>query len=595
MEAYSIDNPGGSSRHIFVASFALLLSVAAHIAAFYYLPSFNLGGKHEWTESDVYRSVQLGKVLPENKSVKMETPRTLQEQLEGKSALDFKESVDSFSEAIAPVLSALDQDTFKSLASVDEASVTAEMSPLNEAPVIRQEILAIDEPLFDEQEGLLPREIIHDIDRMPIAPDIAAPLEVNEAALAALRRAPDLSFDDDILGGAGGLNMFPSAGRDGSDKDELLLASAIGAETGALMDEKAEDITEIKPIDNLLGMKLWGYQDPRETDYMYFKLELFRKGLDSLPVMPKDVVFIQDCSESMSRSKLKACKKALELGLKQLGSQDRFNVMTFRDDVGFCFDRMKPVSASSISQAKLFIQELRSRGKTDVHNSLDALIRVPRSKERPLIALLLTDGRPTMGLVDSSDIIESFSQLNNGDVSLFAIGGGERANRYLLDLMSYRNRGDSLLVPNDEEIPAALEHLSGQLKRPVMTGLSCLFSNAAELNVYPRSLTNLYLDRPLTLFGRVRSSEGQLALQVLGSAKGQEHDMVYGLDFGELLSGDESIRNGWARHKMYQLIGELSGLGVEDKGKSLELKQLSQQFGLRVPYVYDVNEPIPVR
>ena len=58
-----------------------------------------------------------------------------------------------------------------------------------------------------------------------------------------------------------------------------------------------------------------------------------------------------------------------------------------------------------------------------------------------MIAVLLTDGRPTMGTVDSSDIIARFSKLNGGEVSVFTVGAGDRVNAFLLDLLGHNNRG----------------------------------------------------------------------------------------------------------------------------------------------------------
>ena len=49
-------------------------------------------------------------------------------------------------------------------------------------------------------------------------------------------------------------------------------------------------------------------------------------------------------------------------------------------------------------------------------------------------------------MVDSSDIIESFTRANAGAISMFALSAGNRVNRFLLDMLSYKNRGDSLVV-----------------------------------------------------------------------------------------------------------------------------------------------------
>ncbi|NIP98520.1 MAG: VWA domain-containing protein, partial [Akkermansiaceae bacterium] len=103
-----------------------------------------------------------------------------------------------------------------------------------------------------------------------------------------------------------------------------------------------------------------------------------------------------------------------------------------------------------------FIRNMTARGKTDVFTSLQSVAAMERTQGRPVIAVLVTDGRPTMGMVDSSDIIEEFTRVNDGGVSVFGFGGGRRVNRYLLDFLSYKNRGDSELVRELGDIPEGL-------------------------------------------------------------------------------------------------------------------------------------------
>ncbi len=47
-----------------------------------------------------------------------------------------------------------------------------------------------------------------------------------------------------------------------------------------------------------------------------------------------------------------------------------------------------------------------------------------REPGRPALLALITDGRPTTGVTASSEIIEGFTQANQGGLSVFGLGGG---------------------------------------------------------------------------------------------------------------------------------------------------------------------------
>jgi hypothetical protein len=83
-----------------------------------------------------------------------------------------------------------------------------------------------------------------------------------------------------------------------------------------------------------------------------------------------------------------------------------------------------------------------------------------------MIAVLMTDGRPTMGAVDSSDIIARFSRQNAGEISVFTVGAGDRVNAFLLDLLGHNNRGGSWILPLREQIPDAVKRAAANCRGP---------------------------------------------------------------------------------------------------------------------------------
>ena len=230
---------------------------------------------------------------------------------------------------------------------------------------------------------------------------------------------------------------------------------------------------------------------------------------------------------------------------------------------------------------------MRARGATDLFRPLQRILKLPRDPARPMIVVLMTDGRPTAGTVDSSEIIARFSKLNDGNVSVFTVGAGDRVNRFLLDLLAHDNRGGAWIQPLREEIPTMVARAGKELSRPVLTGLDYRFAGDAEAEVYPPRLTHLYLDRPLRLVGRCPATRKNAVLRILGDSGSRKKDIVFSLDFAEAAPGGEGIRREWVMQKIYRLINDHILTGRDDTLR--EIRDLSLKHN--VPLLYGSDFP----
>ncbi|NIP98519.1 MAG: hypothetical protein GWO24_35965, partial [Akkermansiaceae bacterium] len=115
-----------------------------------------------------------------------------------------------------------------------------------------------------------------------------------------------------------------------------------GARWGApasLLDERPEEVSPLEAVEDILKLQLATYTPSDDPLAVYFKIHIERKGADALPVpvLPKDVLLMQDCSESMTQAKLDACKMGLHAWLDRLRPDDRFELVGFREDTHRCF------------------------------------------------------------------------------------------------------------------------------------------------------------------------------------------------------------------------------------------------------------------
>lgn len=582
---------GRDMRHVGAAALALALSLLIHATLLARLPAVTLASVFQHHEPRQYVRLELADV-----QLQPPAPASMPErELLDRPSVDVPdrfatgELMSELSDPPDPLRLPLPQppEPPPPMSSVDRMEAVA-------STPVRQEVLAIQEQLFAEDISALPRRWVEkNIPRIDQAPDIQLPVEAPAVAdpLSVPRPVTPVYLEDMTEGTPEWLGAMTSASRQGSGVDIAALRPLIPTrQTASDFDERPEDVSRLQPIEDLLQVKAVGYASPADG-YLYFTLWIERASDRLLTVLPRDVLLIQDSSESMTPEKIDEFRRGLKRWMDFMNPGDRFDVLGFRDDTYACFGAWREYDEQSRREAFGFIDRIRASGNTDVYRSLQSALSVSQDPERTMLVVLMTDGRPTVGVTGSSDIIEGTTRFNQGRVSIFSVGGGKKANSFFLDLLSYRNRGEAIVVRGDEEIPRAMETWARQLQRPVLTDLTYRFSGIDASEVYPRQLTHLFLDRPLKIHGRVPLDAQQIVLQVVGRSGEQWHDMVFTIAREHLAEGQAELKNQWAWQKMYHLIGEY--LGQPDPATLESVRSFADEYQLIVPYGF--SRALPAR
>lgn len=563
-------------RHVTAAVIGVLVSLLLHGAVLQLLPPLPVGRPPEVKGRETFRPIALGDVR-----------RMMADRLERPERFRAEDP-----ELMAP--SPLDTEAFRGLLDhmalrepeTMETVLAGETDPLAEIQAAeserhwdpRPDLVRIRDRIVPDEAGALPRQFLPDIERTPLAPDITWPAEAPDDGLLARAATMDALMADGTVRPV----------RDPALSGDRVPGWRIHAESFPAIDapdpvaERDDEITDMPAIEQWLALDIETFARSVDPEHVYFRMRIRRREEDALPVLPRDILLIQDCSASMTQNLLDETKKGLLRIVDGLGPGDRFDIVRFADDTEICFGEMTPVTPLTRARANWFIQDMRARGSTDVFASLQPVLALDREPGRPVIAVLVTDGIPTTGLVDTSDIIERFSEANRGAVSVFSVGAGRRVNDFLVDFISYKNRGDARVVTNMRAVPDALEELGRQLSRPVLTDLRYHFAGLDEANVYPRSLTHLYLDRPLVIYGRVPAGTREAAIQIVGRSGAEQKDMVFRVNFDRGRPGPGDIRREWAWQKTYHLIGEHIRTG--DDRLLARIRDVAGQYDLQVLY-----------
>ena len=107
--------------------------------------------------------------------------------------------------------------------------------------------------------------------------------------------------------------------------------------------------------------------------------------------------------------------------------------------------------------------------------------------ERPTYVLFLTDGLPTEGIIETSEILRRAADAAPENVSLFAFGVGFDVDTTLLDSLAEDHHGTTTYVVPGEDVDEAVTGLYAKVSTPVLTGLEIDLGGAGAYDLYPRS------------------------------------------------------------------------------------------------------------
>ncbi len=244
----------------------------------------------------------------------------------------------------------------------------------------------------------------------------------------------------------------------------------------------------------------------------YFTLVLWppRKA-PKRPAPPREMVFVVDSSGSMRGEPLAACKRTIRRCLSRLRPGDTFRIVNFSDAAGGT--RELPATRANLRAGERYLDALRGGGGTQmIHGVRAALAPSSSDGERRRIVTFMTDGF----IGNDAEILGEMHRLV-GDARVFSFGVGSSVNRYLLEAMARAGRGVAAYIGRDASGQRTADRLFRRLETPVVANVSVDFGQLRATDVYPSRVPDLFLDRPVVLYGRLRGKRGRIKVPGVGT------------------------------------------------------------------------------
>jgi Ca-activated chloride channel family protein len=337
------------------------------------------------------------------------------------------------------------------------------------------------------------------------------------------------------------------------------------------------------------GLNLISFRDPLDEDRDGFFLLLAAPNIeiDTDERIEKDVILVLDRSGSMEGEKFHQAQEALKFVLEHLNPEDRFNIIAFSTGTKSFANSLQ--SASKASDAIRWIDSLSAQGSTDINLALLEAIALA-GKQRPTMILFMTDGLPTEGVIETTDILGNITDASPDNLRLFAFGVGYDVDTFLLDSLAQEHHGTTTYVTPDQTIDEAVSGFYAKVNDPVLTDIELDFGDIVVYDIYPEPLPDLFAGTQLVLVGRYKS-EGLETVTLSGLVNGRLTSFEYPEQRFRGEGGQDYLPRLWATRKIGALLNQIRLQGPNEELID-QIVRLSIRYGIITEYTsFLVTEP----
>jgi Ca-activated chloride channel family protein len=242
-------------------------------------------------------------------------------------------------------------------------------------------------------------------------------------------------------------------------------------------------------------------------------------------ITPKEMIFVQDCSGSMSGFPIEKSKEAMRRCIKGMNPRDTFQVIRFSEAASQFSPKPIPNTPGNVEKGLKYIDEMAGEGGTQMIEGIKAALNYDRDPERMRVVCFMTDGY----IGNETEILAAIQE-RLGDARLFSFGVGTSVNRYLLDRMAEVGRGVVDYVNLNEDTEVVVNRFYERIRAPYLTDLAVDWGGLDAKDVYPQRIPDLFSAQPVLIYGRF-DQPGSGAVELSGKLAGKSWSAKIDADF----------------------------------------------------------------
>ena len=313
-----------------------------------------------------------------------------------------------------------------------------------------------------------------------------------------------------------------------------------------------------------------------ETQQGYFTLMMYPPAdIESLARRPMEMVFVLDASGSMSGKPIEQAKAAVRTALNHLDERDTFQIIRFSDNASAFGPAPVAATRDNLQRARRYLKSLSGSGGTAMIEGVRTALDFPHDPSRLRFVSFMTDGY----IGNELEIIGTVHD-RIGSSRIFSFGVGSSVNRFLLERMAKEGRGAVAYLGQNDDAAEIMGAFFERISHPALTDLEIDWGSMAVTDVYPASVPDMFVGRPLVLTGKFLGAPAEIT--VAGRAGNRR--IIQAIDGSAAGAQNANVAKIWARLRIADLANRRAW--QYDPGDELEseIRDTALQYQLMSDY-----------
>ncbi len=298
--------------------------------------------------------------------------------------------------------------------------------------------------------------------------------------------------------------------------------------------------------------------------------------LRATDLTPKEMIFVLDCSGSMSGEPIAAAKGLVRRALTNVNPGDTFQIIRFSERASGLARAPIEATPENVKRGLAYLEQLQGQGGTMMIEGIKAALDFPHDPRRLRIVMFLTDGY----IGNEAEILDAV-RAAIGDARLFSFGVGSSVNRELLDGLALEGRGEAQYFLGGSSMAASVDRFYERIRNPYLTDVELVWHGVDVTDRYPEQVPDVFGGQPLAVHARY-DGRGDGWLEVRGRIAGKPWKTRVDLDLPRGESGNPAVGTLWARARIADL--QRSDRSQTNPAVRAEIETLGLSHHLVTPY-----------